>query len=287
MLVFRAVVVVCFCAAFAGLHGAAANARTPTPASTSTPAVLPAATAPAPQPAVFGGSVWVNARRVADRGVTAKIGDVVCATARAPFVTPPGGGGPTYGLAVPSDEVLPGCGREGATVTFLVGDQQALQAVVWHAGEDMRVDLIIGHPFAYFEFVGVTSEIEQTIWTGGGRLVPFLADRPCGYGEVVYSNEQEPGCGVEGSQVAFKLLDAQGNVIAVANEKGTWHAWDGVSDPQRLDLTFGPATVITMPGTGTGDGAERATIPWGPLALALASLGLAGGMAALRVRRRS
>jgi len=280
MLVFRAVVVVCFCAAFAGLHGAAANARTPTPASTSTPAVLPAATAPAPQPAVFGGSVWVNARRVADRGVTAKIGDVVCATARAPFVTPPGGGGPTYGVAVPSDEVLPGCGREGATVTFFVGDQQVPQTVVWHAGEDIRVDLIVGPPFAWYS-AGHSPQLAE------GTLVPYIGNKACGYGTVVYSNEQEPGCGVEGSQISFKLLAAQGNVIGVANQTATWHPWDGISDPQQINLTFGPPGGITMPGTGTGDGSDGEGTFWGGLSVLLAFAGLASAAAGLALRRRA
>jgi hypothetical protein len=107
------------------------------------------------------------------------------------------------------------------------------------------------------------------------------------YEAVVYSAEQQAGCGVEGAQVSFKLLDAQGNVIAVARETGTWHAWDGVSAPQQLNLTFGPPGFITMPGTGTGGGPQRAAAPWGPLALALASLGLAGGIAALALRRRA
>jgi hypothetical protein len=118
-------------------------------------------------------------------------------------------------------------------------------------------------------------------------LVPYIGDKACGYAGVVYSNEQEPGCGVEGSQITFKLLDAQRNVIAVANEKATWHAWDGISEPQQLNLTFGPAGSITTPNTGTGGGPAQATAPWGPLALALASLGLTGGIAALAFRRRA
>jgi hypothetical protein len=100
---------------------------------------------------------------------------------------------------------------------------------------------------------------------------------------VAYSAEQQAGCGVEGSQVTFKLLDAQGNVVAVANEKGTWHAWDGVSELQQLNLTFGPRGVITMPGTGTGDG----TNAWRTVAIGLASLGMAGAGLGLALRKRA
>jgi hypothetical protein len=99
----------------------------------------------------------------------------------------------------------------------------------------------------------------------------------------VYSAEQQAGCGVEGSQVTFKLLDPQGNVIAVDRETGTWHAWDGVSYPQQVDLTFGPAGGITMPGTGDKPGGAS---PWLPLSVGLALVGLAGGIGGFALRGR-
>jgi len=127
--------------------------------------------------------------------------------------------------------------------------------------------------------------------------VPYLGNLRCGYGSandpgdayeaIVYSAEQQPGCGVNGSVVTFKLLDAQGNVIAVANEKATWHAWDGLSEPQRLDLTFGPATVITMPGTGAGDASPGEASVWGRLSLLLGFVGLAGAALGLSLRKRA
>jgi hypothetical protein len=180
-------------------------------------------------------------------------------------------------------------------VTFFVDGQQTPQTAIWHSGDVSPImNVIIGPPFARFSGA-----------VGPGRLaprqviLPYVGNIPCGRGEaggppgygydaVVYSAEEQAGCGVEGSQVTFKLLDAQGNVIAVAKEKGIWHVWDGEShaSPQILSLTFGPAGGVTMPGTGTGDGPERATAPWGPLALALASLGLTGGIA-LAFRRRA
>ena len=262
------------------LDGRTASAATPTP--TPTPVPVSTATPVPPEPAFFSVIPWVNGQNTA-HDVTAKIGETTCATS-GPGIS--GGARLHFQLLVPSEEDLPGCGYEGAVVTFFVDGRQAAQTAIWHSGDMYQIiNAIIGPPFA--RFITVWSAEIPGIIRPGGRLVPYIGDKACGNSEVVYSNEQEAGCGVEGSQVTFKLLDAQGNVLAVANETATWHAWDGVSDPQKLDLTFGPAGVITTPNTGTGDGPERATAPWGPLALALASLGLTGGIAALALRRRA
>jgi len=282
--VFSKMMLVFVCPLLALIVLGAVHAQTPTPAA------MPVATATPvpPEPAIFDIFPWVNGQETA-HDVTAKIGETTCATGV------PGIGTVRlhFPLSVPSEEVVPGCGREGAVVTFFVDGRQAAQTAIWHSsGMSQILWVIVGPPFARFSG-GV----------GPGRLsprqviLPYVGNVSCGHGgagdpgdlyeAVVYSAEQQAGCGVEGSQVTFKLLDAQGNVIAVANEKGTWHAWDGVSDPQRLNLTFGPPGGVTMPNTGTGDGPERATAPWGPLALALASLGLTGGIAALAFRRRA
>jgi hypothetical protein len=221
---------------------------------------------------------WINAQNQA-REVTARIGDTVCATG-VPLV-PPGTSAGFFSLSVPAEEALPGCGYEGAVVTFFVDGRQAPQTAIWHSGDMYQIiNAIIGPPFAHFIVIS-----EEVQFGPDRRLVPYIGDKVCGYADVVYSNEQQAGCGVEGSQITFKLLDAQGNVVAVANEKATWHAWDGVSAPQQLNLTFEAVGGVTMP--SAGDGLQRATAPWGPLALALASLGLTGGVAALAFRRRA
>jgi len=262
----------------------AAQARTPTP----TPVPVSTATPVPPEPAIFSIIPWVNGQNDA-HDVTAKIGETTCATGLP--ITPPPGSKLVFDLSIPSEEAVPGCGREGAVVSFFVDGRQAAQTVIWHSGISQHFEVIVGPPFARFSGgVGPDRLFHQVILSyvgnvscGDGRTGP----QGYGYAAVVYSAEQQAGCGVEGSQVTFKLLDAQGNVIAVANEKATWHAWDGISEPQQLNLTFGPAGVITTPNTGTGDGPARATAPWGPLALALASLGLTGGIAALAFRRRA
>jgi len=277
-----------------GIAGSAA-ARTATPTSTPTPVPPAIATPVPPEPADFAVIPWVNGRNSA-REVTAKIGVTLCATGHPSFTT---GSRPRaiFQLSVPSEEVVPGCGREGAVVTFFVDGQQAPQTAVWHPraflGSDQTVQVIIGPPFAHF-----TGGVGPSRVSSSQVIQPYVGNIPCGYGRagdpgdaygaVVYSAEQQAGCGVEGSQITLKLLDAQGNVVAVANEKGTWHAWDGVFEHiQRLDLTFGPASVITMPGTGTGDGPHGEGSEWAGLSILLGFVGLAGAALGLALRRQA
>ena len=258
-----------------------AGARTPTATSTPTPA---STSTPPPSPnqiSTFIGSCWLNAELCRGQTMTARIGDTVCATDASPVAPPDSVNRLLFTLRVPSAEVVPGCGFEGAEVTFSVAGRMTAQTAIWHSGTQQFTAFTAGYPFA--RFVGSLAAREAT---SGQRLVPFVGAMSCGSGYLgvsgyeadILSNEQQPGCGVEGSQVTFKLLDAQGNVIAVANEKAVWHVWDGVSHPQRLDLTFGPATVITMPGTGTGDGPQHAGSAWallGFVGLASAATGFA------------
>ena len=298
VLMVASLVVLSFGWALVGREAAYARTRTPTPTPTPTSTPPATATPVPPQPAVFHLIPWVNGRDDTARNVTANIGETLCATGDAVFPT---GSRPraVFQLRVPSEEAVPGCGREGAVVTFFVDGRQAPQTAVWHSGISQSLNVIIGPPFARF-----TGVVYTNLRLGNETVVPYVGDESCGdkapsywigigpyydYGAIVYSREQQAGCGVEGSQITFKLLDAQGNVVAIARETGIWHAWDGESyaTAQRLNLTFEPAGFVTMPSTGTGDGPEQATAPWGPLALALASLGLTGGIAALALRRRA
>ncbi len=222
---------------------------------------------------------WVNARNQAQE-VIANIGGTICAAGIGGSVA--GSSRVIFNVSVPSDQALPGCGREGATVTFFVDGQQAPQSATWHAGGFQALGVILGSPFAHF--VILSGELEQAV-AAGGSLTPYINNERCGYGTVVYSDEQQAGCGVEGSQITFKLFDSQGNLIGMANEKGTWHAWDGVGDHlQQLTLTFGSATSVRVGNVGGGpEGGGNARLS---LALALASLGLAGAVAFVALRRR-
>jgi hypothetical protein len=225
--------------------------------------------------------------------MTARIGGTVCARNDTP-ISPPPGGASQYILAVPSAQFVPGCGYEGATVEFFAGDQRAMRTGVWHAGSHQIMGFVAGHPFAVFG-----GRISVNKRPTGEALMPYVGDIPCGPGSVVgegqpgkygyglrvYSNEQQAGCGVEGAQVTFKLLDAQGNVIAVAQEKGIWHVFDGVEGFQELDLTMIPVGGITLGNVGSGPDTTTDKTPW--VGVALAALGLSGIAAGAALRKRA
>ena len=172
---------------------------------------------------------------------------------------------------------------------------------VWHAGSRQFMTFVAGHPFARF---GGRLSVDMKLYDK--TFMPYIGDEPCGpgedarffgafqasaaittvpYGADVYSNEQQAGCGVEGAQVMFKLLDAQGNVIAVAQEKGTWHVYDGVEGFQDLDLTMVPVGGITLGNVGSGPGAGTEMAPW--VGLAPAALGLSGIATGAMLRKRA
>ncbi len=88
----------------------------------------------------------------------------------------------------------------------------------------------------------------------------------------------------EGAQVAFKVLDAQGRVLAVADQTAAWHAYPESAPSPFLTLTFSAPTAIQV--GNVGGGPEGGGNAWLRLSLALASLGLAGAVAGFALRRR-
>lgn len=300
MRIVRTVTVTCLCiVAFAAVSGAPAYARTATPTATATPVPPPTAT-PMPTPtlaadqvSIFEGPCWLDAYACEDQTVSARVDGNPCGP-EAYSITPADATGALHVLRVPSQQIAPGCGYEGATVQFFIGDRPSLETGIWHADSRKVVTFFAGPPFAPF------SGLSSVAIASGESIVPFINGKACGYGRSglgnvdpehayavgVFSNEQQAGCGTEGAQVVFKLLDAQGNVIAVANQTAVWYAWSGDYDEWRqLNLTFasGSGTTITMPNTGTGDGPSA----WWPWAIGLASLGLTSAAAGLALRRQA
>ncbi|MCJ7491570.1 MAG: hypothetical protein MUP15_05410 [Dehalococcoidia bacterium] len=271
------------------LAAAVANARTPTAAPTPTPTVA------APTTADYDIILWADARQ-SSQPIVAKIGDVVCGGETQAPVMPPDSGVLVHHVRMQSAASSPGCGRPGATVTFFVGDRQADRTAEWRAGEDQSLTLLVGPPFAR-----IWGNADLHLNTGGERLAPFIGQEVCGYQEnswqgaappfgyslVVYSRELRAGCGVEGAQVSFKLLDEHHNVLAVAVEKGFWHAWDGTPATfESLNLTMVPPGDIRVGSVGTGDSRESdgPLIDVVVLGLALAGLATLATGATLRKR---
>lgn len=281
-----AAVLTFLCVGLVAMRAGTASAATPIPTASPTPAVTPT---PSPdQVSTFIGSCWLNAQLCLGQTMTAKVGDKVCAVDSSPIAPPDSVNRLLFTLRVPSTQVVPGCGSEGAQVTFFVGDHQITQTGVWHGGTQQFMYFTAGYPFARFD--GSLSKQQAP----GLQLVPFVGATRCGFGywgvsgyeADVLSASQQPGCGTEGASVTFKLLDAQGNVIAVAPQTGIWHLWDSVSQPQQLDLTFAPVggSGTGLPSVGTGDGSSEG-LPWAGLALLVASLGFVATAFGLALRR--
>ncbi|MCC6381549.1 MAG: IPT/TIG domain-containing protein, partial [Dehalococcoidia bacterium] len=98
--------------------------------------------APSNPPARFAGSVVVAGVGAASgTTVEARVGSAVCGST-AVFLE---GGVSRYVVDVAAtDSSHPGCGSEGATVTFSIGGAQANQAGVWHSYQLNVLDLTVG-----------------------------------------------------------------------------------------------------------------------------------------------
>lgn len=252
---------------------------TPTPTPTAT---VVATSTPRPVVAEFSGTAWVDAR-LASGPVQARINGQVCGESG--ILAAPDAG-PFYDLRVVSDNDKPGCGKPGDLIMFFISDRQANQTAAWNptAGSYHHLTLIAGPPFAqFFGYVALGRMPVQE------RIVPFVNNVECGYQlnswqgsgspygyqVVVLPKELKDGCGFEGAEVTFKLLDAQGSVVAIAPEHGIWHIWDGTGEIPHLDLAMSPAR-IGMPGSGqgrSGRASDSLFAALGLLGVALVGLG--------------
>jgi hypothetical protein len=299
------------------LAASVAFARTPTPTATPTATPWPSPTLgptttptlPPGQVARFSGQVWEDAfgGYWSAGDVTAKIGDIVCGrearyceppcVSHFPVDPPPVT--LTYQMDVFPAELKQGCGYEGAPVTFFVGDSQAKQTAVWHAGTSQEVNLSMDPPAAYFYGNAmIPAAISLPVGYHYPEVNAYVNGNLCGrdtgfvwseldYDVIVKSAEEQPGCGVEGAPITFKLRDDRENIIGVAREKGVWHAWGEGNTGQELNLTMDPAG-IALANVGDGSSGDRDTKPWIALPLSLAALGLLGiATAAVLQRSRS
>ncbi|MDI6857307.1 MAG: hypothetical protein QME71_03215 [Dehalococcoidia bacterium] len=272
-----------------------AEAQTPEPVSTvpETPAENLPTIAPLPtaQPtATFLGNAWVNAR-LSDEPVFAKIGDVVCGEARR-FV-PPGAYGSVYEVEVASADDRAGCGYEGATVTFLIGDRTANESGIWRSGQTTQLVLTVGPPFA--QFFGTASVDPATTDLNDPQVVPYVngldcgyqlnpwqgAGSPFGYHVVVYSAEIKAGCATDGQEVSFKLVDKRtGEIAAEAMGRAIWYP---LAFERDINLAFTRVPVAQIPVAG-GDGGTGVT--WAPVFAIGGLLILVGGIGGLLAIRR-
>jgi hypothetical protein len=322
----------CSSLAAAILVGSPTFARTPTPTATLTVTVTPFPTpCPSATPTVspeqlseFSGEVWIDAPYYPRAAVTARIDGNVCSVPAyippstcggPPPVTPPSDPGPhttSFALSVLSTSAKLGCGYEGAPVAFFIGDTQANQTAVWHAGTSQNVNLNIGPPFAFFqgEFTLTFHPDEPIGVRGPAGMVALIGHNVCGratrglwkgrdpqgreffpYSVIVYSNEQRPGCGVEGDQVILNLVwrggegdVSSGKTVAVAREKGVWHAWNGT--PPEINLTMDPVG-IQLASVGDGASRDRGASAWAELSVGLSAFGLVGIAIAAAMRRKA
>lgn len=300
-----------------------ARPRNPTPTAISTmkpahtPESTPAPTPPAQQVSSFFGEIWLDAFGGYPRAgwVTARIGGTVCGEEVSCYadkpvpciripVNPCCPDQLSYRLDVFSASVRPGCGYEGATISFFVGDERADQTAVWHAGSSQELNLTAGPRPALFRG-SLTLGVEHPIKPFGYLVVPYVGGNPCGppryigletpaqryhYSSIVHSAKQQAGCGVEGAEIVFKLLWTKmpedlnaSEVIAVARERGIWRPWDG--EPSELNLTMVPIG-ISVGNVGTGRPTEAASSNWARASsIALLVFGAAATTTGLAMRK--
>ena len=309
--------------------------RTPTSTPTATPTAKPTPTPtpwlplpplPPEEVAKFSGEVWletVSGRWPLEGHVTARVADAVCGDETVgaspcpdqPCVVPPSDPPPhirKFQMDVVSAALKPGCGYEGAPVTFFLGDKQAIRTAMWHAGTSQEVNLTAGPPFAFFqgEFTLAFQTAEPIGVSYPAGMIALIGDNVCGqatrgiwrgrdpqgrdvywYSVLVYSDEQQQGCGVEGDEVAFDLIwhggpgsMNVGRTVAVAREKGVWHAWDGT--PPEFNLTMYPVGV-QLANVGDGGSRDGGAAAWADLSLGVSALGLLGIVAAAVLRKGS
>ncbi|MGD0114467.1 MAG: hypothetical protein ABSC13_00485 [Dehalococcoidia bacterium] len=301
----------------ASLASGHALARTPTPTATASPTPTstpssPGAIALSPDIEYFTINLWVNGNQDWQSQIVAKIGGVVCGTEAQSPGSFPDSGVVEHVVQVKSDALIPGCGKPGASITFLVNGRPADRIAewsdakgqevpvssgpVWSGGSFDLLTLLVGPSFAR-----VWGDADLQLKTGDEKIIPYIGETACGYLETpwmgeappygytvaVYSRELQPGCGYEGATITFKEFDTTGKVLlGTSAQTAIWHAWDGTGDSmRRADLTFTAAATINI--GGMGDGSSRAGGAPFDIALGLAVAGVAALAAGAALRKRA
>jgi hypothetical protein len=162
-----------------------------------------------------------------------------------------------YLISVPSSDKRPGCGTEGASITFWVGGREAHQTGQWRSGDTQFLHLTVGAQPAIFSG-DVTIDGDPVL-----RDVPIQAligDVLCGDLRVAYDSEPplmeeseyrhlavlpseaRAGCGTEGAQIRFLVKGIQAKETAV---------WEPGFHTLDLLITTAPEETATVTATAT------------------------------------
>jgi hypothetical protein len=201
-------------------------------------------------------SVWLDAAPIADAAVRAFIGGVDCTlTPVEPMLRPPHSRENEYRFYVAPEGLVPGCGRPGAPVMFSVNGVPANETVAWRetGGEpSQQLSITAGPPFAVY-YGEIWPEFKAAPHDPDWQVEAYINDRLCSdvrlfaaFELVVYSDEQRPGCGVEGAPIEFRV-----NGVASAVDSMRWQAGFHTNlDLRPLAVGAGPAPTAA-PGAST------------------------------------
>lgn len=211
--------------------------------------------------------------------IQAKIGETVCDEA----VTEVGFASlPSYFLSIPPAEEKPGCGVEGAVVTFAVDGKAANETAIWQRGSIQALHLTLAPRFASFSG---TAYVEGEPAPAGSIVKALVDGRVCGQAEIseemppgfyafliVPPAAMQPGCGSEGATVAFLIGET------LANETAVWtpgfhrlHLTTGMPATPSAAPTVTPLTSVVPP-TLTPSPTPTPTLPQEPVATPIPTL---------------
>ncbi|MPZ49709.1 MAG: hypothetical protein GEU75_10530 [Dehalococcoidia bacterium] len=184
----------------------------------------------------FTGTAWRNAEPATEPTVRALVEGTDCTL---PTLIPTDQPVNSFGLKVASNELIPGCGKDGASISFTINGTTTNETVAWRRApieqlppgtvpsvpppgaigppreNIQRIILTIGPPFAAYSGSVIDASTGERLDTASPPRFPgvdaYIGDTLCGsvpgYGlggyVVVPSEQLKPGCGREGVTVRF------------------------------------------------------------------------------------